>query len=169
MAARKTTKKKPAKRAARKKPVKRGKVGHPRKEFDLDLVRNLGKLSCTYAEMAAVLDCSRRTIASRMKDDEAFIEAYNSGAGVAKMCIRRTMLEKALGGNVTKLIFLAKNWLGFRDNPPDEPTKQDLPELREVVLPTGEIVYIKQGDDVDFSRLVIKEAANVEAAESIPS
>jgi hypothetical protein len=88
-------------------------AGRPQIDFDLNIVRKLGVLGCTAAEMASFLGCSERTIDARMADkDGEFCAAFKKGLVVTKMSLRRKQLQLALDGNVTMLIWLGKQLLG---------------------------------------------------------
>lgn len=110
--------------AKKARPVKRGTattrestgvVGRPRIEFDLDVVKGLAEIQCTYAEIAAVCQVSEDTITRRVAEDADFAEAIKRGREVGKESLRRVQWRLALRGHPTMLVWLGKQALGQRD------------------------------------------------------
>ena len=93
-------------------PVKKGR---PKIEFDLEEVEKLGRLQCTYSEVAAFFNCSTETVERRMKDTPAFSAAFIKGLEGGRISLRRAQWQSALGGNITMQIWLGKQYLGQRD------------------------------------------------------
>ena len=99
-----------------KKTTKRkAKTGRPRIQFDLKEIESLGKLHCTYEEMAGWLGHDEETIRDRMQNEPAFLGAYKKGAGQTKMSLRRKQLQAAMDGNITMMIWMGKQLLGQTD------------------------------------------------------
>lgn len=91
--------------------VKRGK-GRPKKVIDYDQVFRLGKIHCTISEIASHIGVS----VSVLQNDQHFQLVYNKGMDKGKKSLRRVMYQLADKGNVTMLVWLSKNLMGFRDN-----------------------------------------------------
>lgn len=90
-------------------------MGRPLKNIDPEQVRQLALIQCTYAEMASVLKCDPSTLTKR------FSQVIKEGHEAGKASLRRTMYRMAVEDkNATMAIFLAKNYMGFRDKQPDE-------------------------------------------------
>lgn len=86
----------------------------PRKEIDREVVIKLARLHCNVSEIARWFGVDQNTINLRFKDD------IELARGETKAKLRRKMLEEAMNGNTTMLIWLSKNMLGFSDNGPVE-------------------------------------------------
>ena len=91
------------------------------KSVDLNVVRKLGVLACTHAEIACFLGIREASIDSAMQPDAAsgaitrFAAAYKKGLEATRQSLRRKQLQIALSGNVTMLIWLGKQLLSQRD------------------------------------------------------
>ena len=105
--------------------------GRPRIDFDLDVVFGLGKLGCTYEDIAARFDCSVRTIKARMNEteevdgevvDSPMRRAFERGLGECRRSLRSMQMEKAKEGDATMLIWLGKQLLGQTDRKATELT-----------------------------------------------
>lgn len=97
------------------------KVGRPKKKIDAKLVEKLATIHCSVKEIADIIGVHPDTIRNRFADTIA------RGKANGKMSVRRKMLETAMTGNATLLIWLSKNWLGMSDNPLDDDTQKILP------------------------------------------
>lgn len=84
-------------------------MARPLKPVDENLLRKLAAIHCNQDEMASVLGVSVDTLHRRFADQ--IKEARDEG----KMSLRRKMWEMALNGNVTLLVWLSKNELGYTD------------------------------------------------------
>lgn len=89
----------------------RGK-GRPRKVIDYDRVYRYGKIHCTISEIASIMDLDDTTLTK----DKHFMDVYKKGMDKGKKSLRRIMYDLAREGNVTMLVWLSKNLMGFRDN-----------------------------------------------------
>ena len=65
-------------------------------------------------ELASFLGVSQPTI-SRMMAKPEYRIAYERGQSQTKLALRQKQIEKALGGDVTSLIWVGKNILGQAD------------------------------------------------------
>jgi hypothetical protein len=97
-------------------PVADVEVKKPRlrKEIDREQVIKLARLHCNVSEIARWFNVDQNTINKRFKED------IELARGETKAKLRRKMLEEAMNGNTTMLIWLSKNMLGFSDNGPVE-------------------------------------------------
>lgn len=90
-------------------------AGRPKKEIDYNAVEKLANIQCTQEEIANFLGISVRTL---QRDDE-FCRIYKKGQDNGKMSLRR-MQYKLAEKNTAMAIWLGKQYLGQRDNFPDE-------------------------------------------------
>lgn len=98
------------------------KARKPRREIDRETVIKLARLHCSQQDIARWFDVDKNTIAKRFGAD---IELAKSET---RARLRRKMLEEAMNGNTTMLIWLSKNMLGFSDlGPIDNDDKKPLP------------------------------------------
>ena len=88
------------------------KLGRPKVEIDLNLVKSLANLHCTIPEIAAVLDIPASTLKSR----EDFRLVYGKGLEGGKAKLRRIQFRLA-ETSAAMAIFLGKNLLGQKDDP----------------------------------------------------
>ena len=84
-------------------------MARPRKKIDLELLKKLAAINCSYAEMASVLDCTEKTLSSR------FYQVIKKGRAQGTMSLKRKQYELAMDGNVGMLVWLGKNLLGQTD------------------------------------------------------
>ena len=84
-----------------------------RKEIDLEQVEGMASEFCTQEEIAEDMGFDRTLFMRRQDVRAAFIRGKNA----AKMSLRHMMWLQAKQGDRTMQIFLAKNELGYRDNP----------------------------------------------------
>lgn len=90
------------------------KMGRPAKDLDPKLIKDLAMIHCTKEEIATIMGCNVDTLYAN------FSEIMREGDEEGKKSLKRKMHEIAMGGNVTMLIWLAKQRLGHRDRQPDE-------------------------------------------------
>lgn len=84
-------------------------MARPLKIIDEDAVRKLASIQCSYEEMAAVLKCDPKTLSNR------FSQAIKEGRSQGRMSLKRKQYEMAMGGNITMLIWLGKQYLEQSD------------------------------------------------------
>ncbi len=84
-------------------------MGRPLKKIDREQVLELARINCTMDEMAAVLKCSKDTLERR------FAATIKEGREEGKSSLKRLMWEAAKQGNITMMIFLSKQLLGYSD------------------------------------------------------
>ncbi len=105
-------------------------MARPRKKIDPEQVEKLAAINCSYAEMAAVLDCSASTLKRR------FGPVIKKGRELGTGSLKRQQYKLAMAGNVTMLIWLGKQYLGQKDQ---SAVASDLQTIRIVhVKPDGD-------------------------------
>lgn len=95
--------------------------------IDPEQVTQLAAIQCSYAEMAAVLNCNPSTLTRR------FAQEIQKGREQGKCSLKRAQFKRAMDGSIPMLIWLGKQYLGQRENPADVPPPP----------PTGEKVRIR--------------------------
>ena len=98
-------------------------------EIDLDQVEEMAAEFCTQEEIADDMGFER-TLFNRRDDVQA---AFRQGKNTAKMSLRHMMFNAARGGDRTMMIFLAKNELGYRDNPDGVADANALKEAKKIL------------------------------------
>ena len=103
-----------------KPPKKSGRARKAWDDNDVRIFRELCSIFCTRKEVAAVMGVSVKTldrlIAENLPDTPTFAEAFELYSGSGRESLRRKLYEKAMGGDRTILIFMAKNHLGMSDD-----------------------------------------------------
>lgn len=82
------------------------KTGRPLLNIDPRQVEQLAAIDCSYAEMAAVLDCDPKTLSNR------FSQVIQKGRERGCASLKRKQFELAMSGDKTMLIWLGKQRLG---------------------------------------------------------
>lgn len=100
-------------------------AGRPKKEikYDAQLVTELAAIFCTMEEIANIMGIAIRTF----QYNDELMRAFKDGREHAKKSLRKKQFDVAMGGNVTMLLWLGKQYLGQR-----EPTQ-------DTTIPTDEI------------------------------
>ena len=75
------------------------------------MVEKLAQAALSAAQVAAILDADERTVQRR------FATVLKKGRENAHGRLQVKLFQSAMAGNTAAMIFLAKNWLGMRDNP----------------------------------------------------
>lgn len=101
-------------------PVARS-AGRPVKPVDQDLIYKLAMIHCSNPEIASIVGISLDTLQRRYSD------VIQAGKESGKQKLRRKMWQSALAGNVTMMIWLSKNILGYTDNVLVSEEKKPLP------------------------------------------
>ncbi len=95
-------------------------MGRPRANIDEERVADLAYKGASNRDIAAVLGCDHKTIASR------FSPILEKRRADRRIALKEAQLMAAIGGNATMLIWLGKNELDQTDkpvsaeNPPDD-------------------------------------------------
>ena len=84
-------------------------MARPQKVIDGDTVKKLAALNCSMEEIGHVVGCSVDTLERR------FADAIKEGRSHGKVSLKRKMFDTAMGGNVSMMIWLSKNLLGYSD------------------------------------------------------
>lgn len=84
-------------------------MARPRKQINEDQVESLAAINCTVEEIASVLECSKDTLERR------FAASIKKGREKGRSSLRRLMWDKAQNGNITMMIWLSKQLLGYTD------------------------------------------------------
>jgi hypothetical protein len=116
-------------------------MARPRKPVDEALLRKLAVIHCNQDEMASVLGVSVDTLQRR------FAAQIKDGRAEGKMSLRRKMWEMALNGNVSLLIWLSKNELGFSDKVEEKTEVQAKVEQVEYVASWGNGTSIESKEE----------------------
>lgn len=103
-------------------------AGRPKSQIDEEQVRALAEIQCSYEEIAAVLKTTRQTLQNR------FREVVEDGWKAGKTGIRREQMKLAMGGNVTMLIWLGKQFLGQADKVENENVNHNVEQLDDATL-----------------------------------
>lgn len=115
--------------------------GRPRKEIDIDQLRNMARIQCTAEECAGVFECSPDTLDRRLKEEGygGFADFYKRYSDEGRASLRREQWKLAQKGNPTMLIWLGKQMLGQRDKVENDHTSSDgsmsPPTRIEIVAP----------------------------------
>lgn len=87
---------------------------------NVELLYKLLKLQCTREECASVLGCSVKTIerfARKECGEGGYVALLKREGGEGLVSLRRAMFHNAVKrNNAVTQIFLAKNWLGMKNN-----------------------------------------------------
>ena len=94
-------------------------VGRPPKEFDPEIFEGLCHLVCTWEEIESVLRADRNTINAWCKRTFGadFSTVYKKFSAAGKIAVRRNQFHLSKT-NATMAIWLGKQWLGQKDDPP---------------------------------------------------
>lgn len=90
------------------------KMGRPRKELDLEQLRDLASIQCTHSEIAAVLRCS----AAHISHNQNYLQIIKEGQQAGKKSLRRSQFELAKKSSAMA-IWLGKQYLGQREPDPE--------------------------------------------------
>jgi hypothetical protein len=94
-------------------------MARPKKELDPRLVKRLIGAGLSVEEVAAVLDCSKRTLETR------FCAALKEGRTRRNARLRLRQFQAAMAGSVPMLIWLGKQYLDQRDRVANEHSGPD--------------------------------------------
>lgn len=94
-------------------------MARPKKVIDPKQVEEMAAINCSVAEIAAVMDVDRRTIQRR------FAASLEKGRDHGKASLKRMMWKAASGGNITMMIWLSKQMLGYTDKVADATPAED--------------------------------------------
>lgn len=95
--------------------------GRPRKNIDLDSVKELASEGNTQADIADALGFSRQLFGKR-KD---LTKAYWDGIAEMRLSLRHFQFNAARDGNIQMLIWLGRQFLGQKDQPEESADVED--------------------------------------------
>ena len=102
------------------------KVGRPKAEVDVEILKNLASIGCPTYEIASVMNVSARTLKRNFAE---IIEQYKQKG---KSSLRKKMYDKAVKKDNTMMqIFLSKNMLGMSDKVQQTNVTEPLPLIIE--------------------------------------
>lgn len=92
-------------------------MARPFKEINWEEFDKLCRMQCTRKEIAAFFECDEKTISAAVEREKGISYSLYSEekAAEGKQSLRRKQLQVAMGGNVTMLIWLGKQYLGQSD------------------------------------------------------
>ena len=91
------------------------KRGFAPKPIDIEQVKTLASIQCTYEEIAAVMKLKKRQFIDRVKADPELRAAIDEGWASGRASFRRLQVKLLEAGNATMGIWLGKQYLGQRD------------------------------------------------------
>ena len=98
------------------------KVGRPKAEVDVEILKNLASIGCPTYEIASVMNVSARTLKRNFAE---IIDQYKERG---KASLRKKMFDKAVKKDNTMMqIFLSKNYLGMSDKVQQTNVTEPLP------------------------------------------
>ena len=102
------------------------KVGRPKAEVDVEILKNLASIGCPTYEIASVMNVSARTLKRN------FAEIIEQNREKGKASLRKRMYDKAVKKDNTMMqIFLSKNMLGMSDKVQQTNVTEPLPLIIE--------------------------------------
>ena len=108
-------------------------MSRPNFKLDEELIKKLASIHCTMAEIASIVGCSVDTL------EENYSDIIKEAKAQGKMSLRRKMWTAAQEGNVTMMIWLSKNILGYRDKIDTEIT---MPKPTIIKRINGEVIEV---------------------------
>lgn len=86
-------------------------------EINWEQIKALCAIMCTRDEIANVFNCTGKTINNRCVKEQhtTFERFWDKYSATGKVSIRRHLFKESEGGNVGASCFLAKNYLGMKD------------------------------------------------------
>ncbi len=105
-------------------------MGRPPLDIDAEQVRKLAAINCTMIEIASVVGCSVSTLEDRFSD------VIKEGRATGRSSLRRHMWEAVQKGNITMMIWLSKNMLGYGERVINETSTEN--EQSKLVIDFGE-------------------------------
>ena len=122
------------------------RLGRPQAEIDFKNLRRLGRLHCTYEEVAAFFEVSKRTVVNHFNRNAEAKEIFERGKSNGKISLRRWQFRSARKGNVTAQIWLGKQILDQKDRIANELSG---PEGTQLIPPKIIINFVKAKHDDD--------------------
>ena len=140
-------------------------MGRPPLEIDSKQVFTLASINCTMEEIGLVVGCSVDTLERR------FADVIKEGRAKGRSSLRRYMWEAVQKGNITMMIFMSKNLLGYADRTVSETSTQN--EQSKLIINFGGKVDSSNSSPVDSGVSVSQSNPNqpesaCSAPESVP-
>jgi hypothetical protein len=108
-------------------------MARPKLQIDETQVESLAAINCTVDEIASVLGCSKDTLERR------YAAVIKRGKENGRSSLRRMMWAKCKEGNITMMIWLSKQILGYADK---------IEEKTIIKSNIKRIVEIQWGDEI---------------------
>ena len=105
-------------------------MARPPLDIDPDQVGKLAAINCTMIEIASVVGCSVDTLERR------FADTIKEGRAKGRSSLRRYMWDAVQKGNITMMIWLSKNMLGYGDRVINETNQEN--EASKLVIQMGD-------------------------------
>lgn len=105
-------------------------MGRPPLDIDAEQVGKLAAINCTMIEIASVVGCSVDTLERR------FADVIKEGRAKGRSSLRRYMWDAVQKGNITMMIWLSKNMLGYGDRVINETNQEN--EASKLVIQMGD-------------------------------
>ena len=83
--------------------------------LDIDQIKTLASIQCTYEEIAALMKIKKRQFIDRVNADPELRAAIDEGWANGRASFRRLQVKLLEAGNATMGIWLGKQYLGQRD------------------------------------------------------
>ena len=102
--------------------------GRPRKEFDLDIAKNLVRIQCTANEISDFFGMTDDTLGARLREEgySGFSDFYKSHGSEGKSSLRRAQWRSGVENlNAAMLIWLGKQYLDQSDKVDSRHTSPD--------------------------------------------
>lgn len=106
----------------------------PKKMIDEDQLKKLAAINCSLDEMSDILKISVDTLGRRYAD------VIKEGRSSGKMSLKRKMFDAAMNGNITMMIWLSKNMLGYTEKIESKNTEVSKEETEKLVKEAKKIV-----------------------------
>lgn len=100
-------------------------MARPIKRVDIETVKKLAQLHCTYEEIAEFVGVSTKTL------QRSYVHYIKKGRELGKISLRKAQFEKALGGSVPMMIWLGKQHLDQKDKIEQTSYNEPLPLIIE--------------------------------------
>ena len=97
----------------------------PIKRVDIETVKKLAQLHCTYEEIAEFVGVSTKTL------QRSYVHYIKKGRELGKISLRKAQFEKALGGSVPMMIWLGKQHLDQKEKIEQTTYNEPLPLIIE--------------------------------------
>lgn len=104
-------------------------MARPPLDINPEQVKKLATINCTMEEIALVVGCSVDTLERR------FADVIKEGRAHGRSSLRRYMWEAVQKGNITMMIFMSKNLLGYADRTVSETSTEN--EQSKLVIDFG--------------------------------